>query len=135
MARWFIAGFAVLVALVGAYTVIEPTGLEAVARSFLTETGLLVAAALRLTVGVLLWVAAPVSRAPVVLRVLGVLFVLSGLTLPIVGLDRLIGIVDWGAGLDELALRGAGLLAAGLGTFLLWSVSAPASVPPGRNGE
>lgn len=134
MARWFIVGFAVLVSLVGVYAAVEPNGLEAFARSFLTGTGLWIAAGLRLTLGVVLWIAAPASRAPLVLRVLGALFVASGLALPVVGLDRMMGIVDWGAGLDDLAVQGAGLLAVGLGAFLLWSVSSTPSELTGRSG-
>jgi hypothetical protein len=78
---------------------------------------------MRISVGALLWFTAPASRTPAVLRVLGVLFILSGITLAILGLERLQGIVDWGSGLDDPAFRGVGLVAALVGAFLVWSVA------------
>lgn len=122
IARWFIVGFGVLVMCVGAFVMVEPLGLKQFADTFLTSSGLWIGAALRVVVGVLLWVVAATSRMPRVLRVLGALFVLGGLLLPVLGLERLQGIAEWGAGLDALALRGVALVAAGLGAFIVWSL-------------
>jgi hypothetical protein len=122
MARWFVAAFGVLVMGVGTMVLVEPRGLVDFADLFLTPSGLWVAVALRLVVGVLLWVSAPASRMPRVLKVLGALFVLSAFVLPVVGLDRIRGIADWGAGLDDIALRSVSLMALGLGAFIIWSV-------------
>jgi len=122
IARGIIIGFGVLVMCVGGWVLVEPLGLKEFADLFLTPTGLWVAVALRLTVGALLWVHAPVSRFPKVLRVLGALFFVSGLALPIVGLDRMLAIAAWGASQDASVLRSVGLVAAGLGAFIVWSV-------------
>jgi hypothetical protein len=59
---------------------------------------------------------------PRTLRVLGALFVVGGLALPGMGLERLQGIAEWGASQDGNMLRVAATLAIGLGTFVIWSV-------------
>lgn len=122
-ARWIVTGFGVVVVCLGAGSLAWPDTLVDFAEQFVSTRGLWIAVALRLALGILLWITAPASRTPVVLRVLGVLFVLSAAALPILGLDRLEAIVDWGSGLAPIALRAAGLVAALVGAFLVWSVS------------
>lgn len=121
--RWLVVGFGVLVVTIGAWVVLDPAQLIAYGNRFTSSTGLWIAVSLRLAVGVLLWTTAAASRTPAVLRVLAVLFVLSGITLAFFGIERLQGIVDWGAGLDPIALRSIGLVVALVGAFLVWSVS------------
>jgi hypothetical protein len=122
MARWFVAGFGIFVIAVGAWTVVQPSGLQRFGEQFLTEGGFWVAVVLRLTVGALLWITASASRTPGVLKFLGALFFLSGIGIAIVGLERMQPIVEWGAGLEPAVLRTVGLVAAGLGAFIVWSV-------------
>ena len=122
-ARWLVVGFGVLVATIGAWAVFDPAQLVAFGSRFTSSAGLWAAVGLRLAVGLLLWVTAAASRTPRVLRVLAVLFILSGVALPFFGVERLQGIVDWGASLDATALRGLGLTVALVGAFLIWSVS------------
>jgi hypothetical protein len=121
MARRFVLAFGWLVVGVGAWVLVTPGGLVELADMFLTAGGLWVAVALRLTIGALLWIGAAESRIPAVLRLLGALFILSGLALVVMGLDRMQAIATWGAGLDDIVLRVVGLLAAGLGAFIIWS--------------
>lgn len=122
-ARWLVVGFGVLVVCIGTWVVVDPQQLPTYANRFVDPSGLWIAVGMRVSVGALLLFTAPASRTPAVLRVLGVLFVLSGLTLAVLGLERLQGIVDWGSGLDNLTFRGIGLVAALIGAFLVWSVS------------
>ena len=122
-ARWLVVGFGVLVVTIGAWVVFDPAELIAYGNRFTSSTGLWIAVSLRLAVGVLLWITAGASRTPVVLRVLSVLFVVSGVALAFFGVERLQGIVDWGASLAPMAHRGIGLLVALIGAFLVWSVS------------
>jgi hypothetical protein len=110
------------VAAVGAWVFVQPYGLKEFADLFLTPGGLWFAVALRLTMGALLWICASASRTPIVIRVLGAMFFLSGLALAIVGLDRMAQIAEWGVGLDPSTLRGVGLMAAALGAFIVWSI-------------
>ena len=71
MARWFVVAWGALFMCLGFWVLIQPRGLVEFADLFLTSTGLWVAVALRLVVGVLLWTSAGVSRTPRVLKVLG----------------------------------------------------------------
>ncbi|MGD8496678.1 MAG: hypothetical protein PVF05_10835 [Gemmatimonadales bacterium] len=122
-ARWLVVGFGVLVVCIGAWVVFDPTRLPEYATRFVSPSGLWIAIALRLAVGVLLWITAAASRTPRTLRVLGGLFVASAVALAVLGLERLQGIVDWGTALDPAVLRGVGLFVALVGAFLVWSVS------------
>ncbi len=129
MARWIIAAFGALVVCLGAWVLVSPRGLVEFADAFLTPGGIWFAVALRITLGILLWVAAPASRTPRVLRVLGALFIASGAALPFVGLDRMLRIAAWGAAQNDLLLRSVGLATAGIGAFFVWTVW------PGRSAE
>lgn len=122
-ARWLVVGFGIFVVCIGAWVVVDPARLPEYATRFVSPSGLWIAVGMRLAVGALLWATATASRTPAVLRVLGILFVLSGLALAFLGLERLQGIVDWGSNLDPMALRGVGLVAALVGAFLVWSAS------------
>jgi hypothetical protein len=122
MARRFIMAFGWLIIGIGLWALIQPHGLVDFADLFLTSAGLWVAVALRIGVGTLLWVAAPESRFPRTLRILGALFVVSGVALPIVGLARMQAIAEWGAALDPLWLRAVALLTTGIGAFLIVAV-------------
>ncbi len=54
-----------------------------------TSSGMWAASGIRILLGIALYVAAPTSRAPDVLRILGILFVAVGLLIPIRGRKRL----------------------------------------------
>ncbi|NNK48724.1 MAG: hypothetical protein HKP01_07610 [Gemmatimonadetes bacterium] len=120
--RWFVIAWGAVVMCFGAWSMVQPLGLTQIADLFLTGSGLWAAVALRVGFGVLLWVSAPASRMPRTLRVLGALFVLGGLALPVVGLERMQGIAEWGAGQDGSVLRLVALMAVGLGAFIVWSM-------------
>lgn len=122
-ARWLVVGFGVLVACLGATAVVWPDRLVEFAEMFLTIRGLWIAVALRLALGVVLWITAEASRTPLVFRVFGALYFASGIAFPILGLEFLNGMVEWGSTLDDFALRGMGLVAAVFGTFLVWSAA------------
>ena len=122
MARWLVFAWGVLFLCLGAWVLFEPRGLVQFADVFLTSTGLWVAVALRLFIGALLWAAAKASRTPRTLKVLGALFMISAVALPVVGLERIRRIADWGAGLDDPALRVVSLVVIGLGAFIAWTV-------------
>lgn len=121
MPRRIIAGFGLFMLGLGLYVVVSPAGLSRFAETFLSPTGLWVAVALRLTVGALMWMAAESSRTPRVFRVLGLLVVISGLSLPVIGLARMESMAVWGVIQGDLLLRGMGLMVTVGGAFLVWS--------------
>lgn len=111
-----------LVMVVGVVAFFAPDRLIALGHHILTPTGLYVIAALRIGIGLVVIGAASTSRAPRVLRVLGVIVVVAGVATPFFGAERSRLILDWWAAQGPVALRAPGvlLLAAGGGlTYLL----------------
>ena len=108
--------FSLLIAGLGALGVCAPTRLLAFTRRFQTPAGLYVAAAARLIFGAALFLAAPESRAPVAIRIVGVVVFAAGLALPWVGHERLWRMFDWWAAHGANAMRalGAVVLVGGL---------------------
>ncbi|MEJ2547300.1 MAG: hypothetical protein P8125_05725 [Gemmatimonadota bacterium] len=123
IAQWIVSGFGVIVLLFGAAIVVRPRSLPAFADLFLTPSGFWIAVGLRLLIGVLMWSVAGSSRSPAALRLLGGLMVVSAFVLPVIGLDGMIAVAEWGTGLSRWVLRNVGLLAALLGAFITWAVS------------
>lgn len=129
IARRVVLAFAWLVIGVGGWVAIQPSGLVDLAAVFLKPDRLWLVIAIRLTVGVLMWVAATGSRTPRTLRVLAALMIVSGLTIPVVGFEGVRSIADWGAGLQPIVLRLVGLVTIGFGAFIVWSLWARRTEP------
>ena len=123
IAEWIVSAFGVLVLFFGAAIAARPAVLPAFADLFLSPAGFWIAVGFRFVMGLLMWRVAGSSRAPAALRLLGGLMVISAFALPLIGLDGLTAIAEWGAGLSRWVLRNVGLLAALLGAFITWAVS------------
>jgi hypothetical protein len=120
--RLFARLVAVFLMVVGVVALVASDRLIAFGHQILTPAGLYVIAALRIGMGLVLIGAAPASRAPKVLRVLGVIVVAAGVATPFFGAERSRLILDWWAAQGPVVLRVPGvlLLAAGGGlTYLL----------------
>jgi hypothetical protein len=122
IARQVVLAFGWLVVGVGGWVVVQPGVLVDLAEVVLRADRLWIVVAIRLVVGALMWIAASASRTPRTLRVLGALMVVSGLTIPVVGLEGVRSVMDWGAGLQPIALRLVGLVTIGFGGFIVWSL-------------
>lgn len=109
---------ALLALLVGLVALVRPDVLLALGERVITPTGLYGIAALRVVVGLLLVLVARDSRTPTLLRVLGTIIVLAGLSLPILGVDRTRGMLDWETAQGGGLLRLAGVVIVGFGAFL-----------------
>jgi hypothetical protein len=120
--RWLAAALSLLVALFGAVGVMWPSVLLQVARSILTPTGLYAAGALRVVLGGALFFAAPGSRIPTAMRVIGIVIVAAGLSTPFIGAEHARSLLEWGTGQAPGLPRVGGGFALGLGSFLLWAL-------------
>ena len=109
--------------MVGAVGLVAPTRFVAFARQWQSTFHLYLAAAIRLVVGSALYIAAPESRAPFVLRILGVLTIVGGLAVPFIGLTRIRRLTDWASSQPAVAVRTWAALAMALGLFLMYAVS------------
>jgi hypothetical protein len=118
---WLVALFIIVVGLVG---IVAPDRLLTVGRQVVTPGGLYAIAVLRVGIGLVLMLVAPISRAPKTLRALGAVVIVAGLTTPLFGVDRARAIVDWEAAQGTALLRiGAGLVVV-IGGFIAFAVAA-----------
>jgi hypothetical protein len=108
-----------LIAAFGALGVVSPARFIAVVRSFETPAGLYVAAAIRVVLGISLYLSAPASRAPDLMRVLGIIITVVGIATPLLGRSRRATRLLSGPG---LRVRGWAGLAVVLGLLLAFSV-------------
>jgi len=83
------------VATLGALGIVSPMRLLGFVRQFQHPAGLWIAAILRVVFGVALFLAAPTSRSREVVRILGILILVSGLITPLFGVERFRRILNW----------------------------------------
>jgi len=119
---FLVAAFSLAILVVGALGLASPDALMAFVRRWQTPSGMWVAAAFRVTFGTALWLAAPASRVPIVLRILGAVSITSGVALPLLGLSRFAAIVSWWERRSAAFKRRWAGVAFLFGGFLLWLV-------------
>jgi hypothetical protein len=115
---------ALFIMVVGIVGVVAPDRLMAAGRYVITPVGLYAIAALRVGMGLVLMLVAPISRAPKTLRALGFVVLVAGFTTPLFGVDRARAIADWGATQGTALLRGAAGLMLAIGSFIAFAVAA-----------
>ena len=116
-----VAFFVMVVGMVGVFT---PDSLLTVGRYVLTPGGLYAIAALRVGIGLLLMLAARISRAPRTFRALGAVVLVAGLATPLFGVERSRAVLDWEATHGTALIRVWGGLALTLGGFIAFAVAA-----------
>jgi hypothetical protein len=115
-------GISVLIVGLGALGVASPERLLSIVRRYETPGGLRVSAVVRVVLGVALFLAAPTSRAPDLIRVFGVISVAAGLMIPSLGLVRIGKMVDWWAARPAFVFRGWSMVALAIGLYLVWAL-------------
>jgi len=85
-----------------------------------TAAGLYAVTALRIAIGFVLVVAAPSSRAPRTLRVLGLIVIIAGLMTPWFGVARSRAVLNWLATARPLLMRLDATAGMAFGGFLLY---------------
>jgi hypothetical protein len=115
---------ALLIVVVGLAGVFAPDRLITVGRYVVTPVGLYAIAALRIGIGLVLMVVAPVSRAPKTLRAFGAVVFIAGLVTPLFGVERTRAIVDWEATQGTFFVRVGAGLAVAIGSFIAFAVAA-----------
>jgi hypothetical protein len=114
---------ALFVFAMGAWGVFAPGSIFAFISGWSSRTGFWLAVSLRLCFGLALWFAAPDTRLPLVLRLLGALAIVSAASLPVIGFERFERILAWWTGLPPNAMRLWSLVAVGIGGVVLWSLA------------
>ncbi len=109
---------AVFVLAAGAVALVAPDRVLALRSLMETQTGLLAASVIRITIGVVLIMAAPASRVPKVLQIAGAVMLGAGLATPLFGIDRTRAVLEWEARQGPALMRAVGVLVLALGGFL-----------------
>ena len=113
--------FIMVVGLVGAFM---PDSLITVGRYVLTPVGLYAIATVRVGIGLLLMLVAPISRAPKTLRALGAAVLVAGLATPFFGVARARAIFDWEVAQGTALIRVTAGLVFAIGGFVAFVVAA-----------
>ena len=83
------------IAAFGVVVIIKPALAHDLTRLFADKTGMWVATAIRAVLALGLLAAAGESKAPMLLRLLGLLILIVAILMPILGLDRHRRMIDW----------------------------------------
>jgi hypothetical protein len=108
----------------GAIGVVSPARLLEIVRRFQTPSGIYAATGIRLVLGLALFLAAPGSRAPAVLEILGIVTMVAGLITPMFGLERFRRLLEWWSAQSSGFIRAWAACAMALGLFLVYALAA-----------
>ena len=106
----------------GALGIASPSRLLGIVRYFQTPMGLYFAAGIRVLLGVALLFAAPTSRAPGLIFILGVAIIVIGVITPFFGLERFRRLLDWWSAQGSAFIRGWAVLALVFGLSLAYAL-------------
>lgn len=120
---WLALTLSLVFAALGALGVASPPRLLDLVRRFQSPAGLYVAAVIRLIFGAALFLAAPGSRAPATVQVLGVLVFLAGLVTPFFGVERFRRILAWWSARGAAFVRAWAVFALAFGLLLAYAVA------------
>ena len=114
-----VALFTVVVGVVG---LVSPASLTAVRQQdFATPTGLYAAGAVRSAMGLVVILGATASRAPKILRLLGALMCMQGLSATILGPENARTVLEWET-MRPALLRAGAIVALASGVFMVFAV-------------
>jgi hypothetical protein len=111
-----------LTAAFGVLGIASPSRLLGVVRYFQTPIGLYFAAGIRVLLGVALLFAAPASRAPGLVFILGVFIIVIGVITPLFGVERFRRLLDWWSAQGSAFVRAWAVLALLFGLSLAYAL-------------
>ena len=114
---------ALFIVAVGMAGVMAPDSLVTVGRYVITPVGLYAVAALRVGIGLVLMLVAPISRAPKTLRAIGAVVLVAGLATPSFGVERARAVLDWEVSQGTALIRIGAALVLTIGAFLAFAVA------------
>jgi hypothetical protein len=110
------------IAAMGVLVIVSPARANDLTRLFADKTGLWVATANRAVLGLGLLAAAGDSKAPMVLRILGLIILIIAIVVPILGFDRHRRMIDWWLARDRKIQIICGAAAFVLGVVLIYVI-------------
>jgi len=115
-----VAVFGALVALLGLVGLVQPERFRSMFTAMDSQTRFIIAIALRLAMGGVLWWLADELRHPHVMRVLAAIAIFAAVMLLIMGRERLDRLIGWWLSRSDGLLRVSALFAAAFGVFLVY---------------
>lgn len=113
--------FGLLLTLLGVTGLVTPAPLIRLVNAFWNAPrALYLAVGLRLFLGVVLVLAAPQTRFPMAVQVIGILSVVGAISLPIIGREKLQRLVAWWTSSSAVAIRLWAMVALLFGLFLIY---------------
>ena len=109
----------------GILGVAAPSVLLEFGRSLQTTNALYIVAAVRVMSGAILFLVAPISRAPKILRVLGAFIVIAGVFTPLFGVERSRAMFYWWSTQGPFFTRAWAIVAVAFGLFIVYAVTSP----------
>jgi NAD/NADP transhydrogenase beta subunit len=94
-------------------------------RSVITPAGLTAIAVVRIAIGLVFVLAAPTSRAPRTLRVLGLIVIIAGVMTPWFGVARARAVLNWLASAGPWLMHLDAVVGMAIGGFLVWAFRTP----------
>ena len=111
------------IAAQGVFGLAAPDAFLRTLRSIQTPPVIYLAAVVRVAFGLVLFRAAPVSRAPTFLRALGLIIFIGGLVTPIFGVQIGHAILDWWSAGGPPLVRAWAAVSLLLGAFIVYAVA------------
>ena len=122
-AAFLVGLFTIGVGIVG---LVSPDGGTTLRRLyFATPAGIYAAGAVRVAMGLVVFVAAPGSRAPKTLRALGAVMCMQALAATLLGPDRARAVLEWETMQGSATLRLGAAVALVAGAFIAFAVTPP----------
>ena len=113
------------VVLGSAFSFVAPELRLSLERSVMTPTGLFAITVVRIAIGLVFVLAAPASRAPRTLRVLGLMVIIAGVATPWFGVARARAALNWWASAGPLLMRLDAGVGIAFGGFLVYIFRTP----------
>lgn len=123
-----VALFALMMVGLSAYGIATPTALVSLLRLAGKGPFMLIAVGVRIILAVVLWLAAPDARHPLVFQTMAVVALMAAVVLPVFGKARMNWLIEWFAAKPAGLLRAWLLLGLAFGGYLGWAVW-PALMP------
>ena len=121
IAAWLVVTVTLIIGIAGIF---EPDGLTAIRRQYFATTITFYAAAtFRMAMGLVTMRVAPSSRTPTILRILGGIMCLQGLTAIFLGAERARAVLEWETAQGHALLRAGACVALAAGAFIAYSLS------------
>jgi hypothetical protein len=117
---WLVALFVIAAGVTG---IVAPDRLMSLRWMASTQMGLLGFAVLRATIGVVLIMVAPSTRAPKTLQACGAVMLLAGMVTPLFGVERTKAVLDWEVAQGQLLIRAGAVVIVAIGGCLAFALA------------